>query len=32
MSIQEGVDSFLDKETNKELELKYFEYIKQTNS
>ena len=32
MSIQEAVDSFEDKEKNKDLELKYFEYIKQTNS
>lgn len=32
MSIQEAVDAFEDKEKNKELELKYFEYIKQTNS
>lgn len=32
MSIQEAVDAFEDKEKNKELELKYFEYIKQTNN
>ena len=32
LSIQEAVDAFEDKEKNKELELKYFEYIKQTNS
>jgi SulP family sulfate permease len=32
MSIQEAVDAFEDKEKNKELELKYFEYIQQTNN
>lgn len=32
MSIQQAVDAFEDKEKNKELELKYFEYIQQTNN
>ncbi len=32
MSIQEAVDYFEDSIKNKELELKYFEYIKQTNN
>lgn len=32
MSIQEAVDAYEDKVKNKELELKYFEYIKQTNN
>lgn len=31
MSIQEAVDVFEDKKKNKEIEVKYFEYIKQTN-
>lgn len=31
MSIQEAVDAYEDKVKNKELELKYFEYVKQTN-
>ncbi|MBI9040001.1 SulP family inorganic anion transporter [Lutibacter sp.] len=32
MSIQEAVDAYEDTVKNKELELKYFEYIKQTNN
>ncbi|SFS47992.1 sulfate permease, SulP family [Lutibacter maritimus] len=32
MSIQQAVDAFEDKVKNKELELKYFEYIQQTNN
>ncbi|WP_372744744.1 SulP family inorganic anion transporter [Lutibacter sp.] len=32
MSIQEAVDAYEDKIKNKEMELKYFEYIKQTNN
>lgn len=31
MSIQEAVDVFEDRKKNKEIEVKYFEYIKQTN-
>ena len=31
MSIQEAVDVFEDRKINKEIEMKYFEYIKQTN-
>ncbi|WP_298264821.1 SulP family inorganic anion transporter [uncultured Lutibacter sp.] len=31
MSIQEAVDAFEERKKNKEIEVKYFEYIKQTN-
>ena len=32
MSIQEAVDMFDDRKKNKEIEVKYFDFINQTNS
>jgi SulP family sulfate permease len=32
LSIQEAVDAYNERKTNNELEVKYFEYIKQTNN